>query len=105
MAVYVHAVGRGEVSPFEMPDRFRHEVAYFMTVPDGAEIPQLPSGEFWVRLADTEGWLDEGAFTLVSPLDSASRTEIELSDEQEAWLEWMLAHRVEHIRLAETAEA
>jgi len=36
---------------------------------------------------------------LVSPLDSASRTEVELSEEQEAWLEWMTSHQVQHIRI------
>lgn len=100
MPVFVHAVGRDDVEPYSMPDRFRHEIAYFMSVPDGAAVPQLPAGEFWVRLAESELWLDEGVFTLVSPLDSASRTEVELSEEQEAWLEWMLANRIEHIRLA-----
>ncbi|MBX3412855.1 MAG: hypothetical protein KF708_09220 [Pirellulales bacterium] len=82
-----------------MPDRFRHEIAYFMALPDGASVPQLPSGEYWVRLADSRQWLEDGVFTLVSPLDSASRTEIELSEEQEAWLEWMVAGALEHIRL------
>lgn len=82
-----------------MPDRFRHEIAYFMALPDDAGVPQLPSGEYWVRLSDSTTWLDDGVFTLVSPLDSASRTEIELSEEQEAWLEWMIAGQLEHIRL------
>jgi hypothetical protein len=100
MSVLVHAVGRSDVEPYPMPDRFKHDIAYFMALPDDAGVPALPAGEFWVRLAESEVWLDDGAFTLVSPLDSASRTEVELSEEHEAWLEWMLANRVEHVRLA-----
>jgi len=82
-----------------MPDRFRHEVTYFMT-PAGQEgAPKLAPGEYWVRLHDARTFLDEGVVRLVSPLDSASKAEIGLSEEQEAWLEWMVANRVEHIRL------
>jgi hypothetical protein len=33
-------------------------------------------------------------------LDSENQTEVELSEEQEAWMEWMLEHEVEHIRLS-----
>jgi hypothetical protein len=35
----------------------------------------------------------------VSPLDSDSKAEIELTEEQEAWLEWMLTHEVQHVRV------
>lgn len=99
MSVLVHAVGREELEPFAMPDRFRHEIAYFMALPDDAGVPALPAGEFWVRLMESATWLDDGVFTLVSPLDSASRTEVELSEEQEGWLEWMLENGIEHVRL------
>lgn len=83
-----------------MPDRFKHEITYFMSLPEGGDAAKLPAGEYWVRLDDVRTWLDEGVFRLVSPLDSENRTEIELSEEQETWLEWMLAHGIEHVRLA-----
>ena len=82
-----------------MSDRFRHEIAYFMRVPGEKGIPLLAPGEYWVSLAQARGWLEDGAILLVSPLDSASRTEVELSEEQEAWLEWMTQKQVEHIRI------
>ena len=100
MTVSVHSVERPDLAPFRMPDRFRHEVTYFMT-PAGQEgAPKLSAGEYWVRLADARTFLEEGVVRLVSPLDSASKAEIGLSEEQEAWLEWMVANGVEHIRLA-----
>jgi hypothetical protein len=99
MAVHVIAVGRHDVPQLSMPERFRHEVSYFMTAPDGVGVPSLGANEYWIQLAEAEQWLDDGVFRLISPLDSANRTEIELSEEQETWLEWIVKHRIEHIRL------
>ena len=95
----VYAVGRSDLPPYPMSDRFRHEIAYFMSVPGENGVPVVGPGEYWVSRDQARGWLDEGAILLISPLDSASRTEVELSDEQEAWLEWMTQHQVEHIRI------
>jgi hypothetical protein len=36
---------------------------------------------------------------VVSPLAATSTAEIELTEEQELWLEWMIEHEVERIRL------
>src|SRR5262245_45735559 len=99
MAVLVYAVDHPELEPFRMPDRFRHEITYFMTVSGVGGVPKLPAGEYWIRLADSRNALDDGAVRIVSPLDSASKAEIELSEEQEAWLEWMVTSGVEHVRL------
>ena len=33
MVVRVVAVGRSDLTPFEMPDRFRHDITYFVTSP------------------------------------------------------------------------
>lgn len=99
MPVIVHAVGRPEVVPFRMPDRFRHEVTYFSTLSDEPGAAKLPPGEYRIALAEAKTLLDEGVLRIVSPLDSASKAEIELSEEQEAWLEWIVAGSVEHVRL------
>jgi hypothetical protein len=100
MPVHVHAVECPELPPYPMSDRFRHDIAYFMSVPGEAGVPMLGLGEFWVSLDHVRGWLDEGEILIVSPLDSASRTEVELSEEQEGWLEWMAEHQIQHIRVA-----
>lgn len=99
MATRVHAVDRADLPPYVMPDRFRHEITYFMSIPGENGIPSLPAGDYWIRLADARQWFDEGVFRLVSPLDSENRTEVELSEEQEDWLAWMLENQVEHLRL------
>lgn len=99
MATRVFAADRPDLPALTMPDRFRHDITYFMSVPGEAGVPRLPAGEFWVRLADAGRWLDEGVLSIVSPLDSENRTEIEISEEQEDWLRWMIDNAVEHVRL------
>lgn len=100
MAVRVYSPQHPDLPPFSMPDRFRHEVTYFMTSGGTSGVPKLPEREYWVRLSDTEMYLDDGCVRLVSPLDSQMQAEIELTEEQEEWLQWMARHRIEHIRLS-----
>jgi hypothetical protein len=101
MAVLVHAVARGDLPPFRMSARFRTDIAYFMTPGDQPGAPALGPGEYWVRADDARRWLDEGGFSIVSPLSSEARAQIELTEEQEAWLEWLLRHGVEQVRLTQ----
>ena len=99
MAIRVFAVDHPDLPPYEMPDRFRHEVAYFMTPADEAGVPHLGEGEYWIRLDDARRALESGVIEIVSPLSSERPTGVEISDEQSDWLEWMVAHGVQHIRL------
>lgn len=100
MAVLVRAVEKPDLSPYRMPDRFRHDVTYFVTEPGKQGVPEnLPEGEYWVLREDAERFYDDGVIRVVSPLDSASTAELELTEEQEAWLEWMLENGIEHVRL------
>jgi len=99
MGVLVYPIDRPDVPPFPMPERFRHEVAYFIQIPEDGGHEQPPAGEYWIDLKEVQGWYDGGVILLVSPLDSQNRTEVELSEEQEGWLEWLLANQVCHFRL------
>jgi hypothetical protein len=92
------SVDRPDVPAHTMPDRFRHDVTYFMTPGGDTGVP-LPKGEFFIRRADAERWLADGVLRLVSPLDSTKSAEVEISEEQETWLEWLLANQIQHIRL------
>lgn len=85
--------------PLAMPDRFRHEVTYFMSVPGEGDTPAVGEGEYWIQQENSRRWLDDGVVEIVSPLDSGSKAEIEISEEQEDWLQWMVDHQVQHIRL------
>jgi hypothetical protein len=99
MPIKVIAVGRPEVPTLFMPDAFRAQITYFMSVPGQAGVPSLPAGEYWIDLEQAKQWLADGAFLVVSPLDSATKTEVELTEEQENWLQWMVDHEVRHVRL------
>jgi hypothetical protein len=98
MSVQVFAVNQPDLKSFPMPERFRHEVTFFALDrhPDGSA---LSEGEWWIDLNEATQVLEDGVVRLASPLDSHSRAEIELSEEQEAWLEWVVAQRVERVRL------
>ncbi len=101
MTVRVVPVDRTELAPFKMPDRFRHDVTYFATSPGETGGPAtLGENEWWVRLSDANEFYDEGVLRIVSPFDSHSTAELEITEEQEAWLRWMIDNRIEHIRLA-----
>ena len=95
----IEAVGRPEVPALEMPDRFRMEVVYFMTPGDQPDAPKLGFDEYWVRMSDAQRWLDEGVVSIVSPLAAESTADIELTDYHERWLDWLIAEKIEHIRL------
>jgi hypothetical protein len=83
-----------------MPDRFRHDIAYFMSVPGEGGVPALPEGDYWIDAQRARTWLEDGVFSVVSPLDSASQTEVEVTDEQEVWLAWLVANNVVRVRLS-----
>jgi hypothetical protein len=99
MSIRVRPIGRDEVPSLEMPERFRREVVYFMTPADGPDAPKLGANEYWIKPEQIAHWLDEGVFHVVSPLDAETVAEIELSEDQERWLEWMHKHGLSLIRL------
>ena len=95
----IHAVTHPDLPPLAMPDRFRMEIVYFMTPGDGDSIPELPEKEYWIRLEDAKRWLDELVVRVISPLAAEAVAEIELSEDHERWLEWMVENEVEHVRI------
>jgi len=101
-SVLVRAVGRSDLAPLEMPERFRLQVVYFMTPGDAIGAPVLGPQEYWIEPAHIERWLDDGIFSVVSPLDAESVAEIELTEDQERFLEWMKRHSVSHVRIEST---
>ena len=97
--IRVYAVDKPDLPPLEMPDRFKTEVVYFMTPPGERGAPQTGPREYWIQREEARQWLDDFVVAVVSPLDAEAIAEFELSEEQEAWLEWMVANEVQHVRL------
>ena len=100
MPIRVHAVDHPDLPPLTMPDRFRRDVTYFST-PAGQDDapPRLGEREYWIREEDARRIYDDGVIRIVSILDSDHRTEIEITEDQERWLEWILAHGIRHVRI------
>jgi hypothetical protein len=93
------AVGRPEVPVFTLSPRLRSQFIYFASAPDAPGIPALGENEFHFPLNETRTWHDEGVIYLVSPLDTANKTEVELTEEQEDLMAWLVLHEVEHVRV------
>jgi len=70
-----------------------------MTPGDHPEAPSLAVDEYWIRTVDAQRWLDEGVISIMSPLAAEATADIELTEYHERWLEWLIAHGVEHIRV------
>lgn len=95
----VISLDQPQLPPLAMPDRFRLEVVYFMTPSGEHGAPSLGPGEYWIRLEDARRWLENLVVPVVSPLDAEAVAEIELSEEHEAFLQWLVDHGVQHVRL------
>lgn len=89
-------VNRSEVAPRPISARLRTELVYFAVMPDSP----LPDGEYVFDLPALAEVLDDGVLRLVSPLDTANMTEVELSEEQEELLGWLCTHEIRHVRLS-----
>ena len=92
---------RPEVATYRLSDRLRSQLVYFMAGPDAPGRPELGENEYWFDRDDVTRWIMEGVFYLVSPLDTENMTEVELSEEQDALLNWINRNEVWHARVEE----
>jgi hypothetical protein len=97
----VTSVDQPTVPPLVVPDRFRMEIPFFMTpAGDRGAPPKLGEHEYWIDTDEARGWLDEGVVYVISPLDAENQAEIELTEYHEAFLQWLVAHGVRHVRVS-----
>src|SRR3954467_10314735 len=94
-------IDRPEVAPRAISPRLRAQLVYFMSAPNSPGVPALAEDEYWFAGKEVAAWVEEGVFYLVSPLDTANMTEVELTEEQESLLQWLQDHRVQHVRVKE----
>ena len=90
---------RPEVAALTITPRLRNQLVYFMSARDTAGLPPLGERDYWFAAAEVAQWVDDGVFYLVSPLDTDTMTEVELSEEQEIMLAWLHKNQVQHVRL------
>ena len=94
-------VDHPEVRPLPVSARLRSQLVYFMSPTAALGVPALGENEFWFARDEVAKWLDDGVFYLVSPLDTANQTEVELTEEQEAMLFWLSRNQIQHVRAVE----
>jgi len=100
MPVRVIPLDGSSPKPLTMPDRFRHDVTYFATPAGVGSAPELlGEREYWINPSEAQQFAEDGVITIVSPLDSDSRTELELTEEQEVFVNWLVEHQISHVRL------
>jgi hypothetical protein len=100
VAVYkIRSLDKPHIEPFVISERLKSQIHYFAGPHDHPAAPPLKSGEYWFHKPELESYLEQGSFAVVSPLDMANATEIELSEEQEALLSWLVHNDITHIHL------
>ena len=92
---------RPEAAPRPISPRLRSQLIYFTLAAGTPGVPPLGEDEFWFDPAEVSRWLDDGVIELVSPLDTAHMTEVELSEEQESLLTWLRKEGVSHVKVSE----
>jgi hypothetical protein len=93
------ALGRPEVTALPISARLRSQLVYFISAEGASGMPTLGEKEYWFDATEVSKWLEDGVFYVISPLDSANQTEVELTDEQETMLQWLQHHQVRHVRV------
>lgn len=94
-------IDRPGVAPRPISPKLRSQLVYFGAAADSAGVPALGEREYWFRPDEVDRWIDEGVFYLVSPLDTANMTEVEITEEQESLLLWLRDQGVCHVRVSE----
>lgn len=100
MTTLVYSVEKPELPAFSMPARFKHDIIYFATPAGKPGVPEtVAKGEWWIPREDALRTYEDGVVRIVSPLDSATTAELEITEEQEAWLQWVIENQIERLRL------
>lgn len=87
------------VAPLPISPRLRSQLVYFAAPAGGKGVPPLGEKEYWFRPEEVAEFLDDGVISLVSPLDTDNKTDVEISEEQETLLEWLKARGIRHVRV------
>ncbi len=100
MPTLVFSLEKPDLPPFSMPERFKHDIIYFGTPAGNPAAPAaLAKGEWWMPREEALRIYDEGVVRIVSPLDSSTTAELEITEEQEDWLSWLIENQIEQVRL------
>jgi hypothetical protein len=99
----VFAVDQPALEPYEISQMLRGQLHYF-TEGTGSRGGKESgnSDEFFFPLHLTSELFEEGVFYVISPLDDQNQAEIEITEEQEDFLDWLVSNKIERVRISET---
>lgn len=95
---HVIPLDKTEIAPYAISATLKNQLPYFT---DGKIHDTGNSDEFVFPIARTTELLEDGVFYVVSPLDDQNQAEIEITEEQEDLLEWLVSNRIEQVRITE----
>ena len=99
MAKYlVYSLNILEIEPYEISPTLRKQLQYFT---EGEIRDTQKPDEYTFPLERTSELLEDGVFYIVSPLDDKHQAEIEITDEQEDLLDWLVSNGIDHVRVGE----
>ena len=87
-----------EIAPYQISATLRKQLPYFT---EGRIRDASDSDRYFFPIARTSELLEDGVFYVVSPLDDQNQAEIEITDEQEDLLEWLVSNGIEQARVVE----
>lgn len=95
---HVIPLDKPEIAPYEISATLRKQLPYFT---EGRIHDTGSTDQFLFPIARTSELLEDGVFYVVSPLDDQNQAEIEITDEQEDLLEWLVSNQIEDVRIIE----
>ena len=102
MAKYLaSAIDKPTLEPYEISQTLRGQLQYFT---EGARARRWEHSDdpnaFFFPLELTAELYDEGVFYVTSPLDDQNQAEIEITEEQEDFLYWLVSNQVEKVKVS-----
>ncbi|MCZ6680021.1 MAG: hypothetical protein O7E52_22550 [Candidatus Poribacteria bacterium] len=99
---FAFAVDRPDLKSYEISQTLRGQLHYFTEGVssqrwDNRENPN----EFFFPLERTSELYEEGVFYVTSPLDDQNKAEVEITEEQEDFLAWLVSNKIEKVRMSE----
>jgi len=101
MRYAVIPIDKPGVPTFEISSILKGQLHYFT---EGLVQHGGKADEFLFPLERTTQLLDEGVFYMTSPLDDQNRAEIEITEEQEDLLAWLVSNQIERVKVRPVEE-
>lgn len=99
---FASAIDKPALEPYEVSRTLRGQLHYFTEGAGAGEWEH--SGDpnaFFFPLVLTVELYEDGVFYVTSPLDDQNQAEIEITEEQEDFLDWLVSNEVEKVRVSE----